>query len=180
MNESRAEHVHESRSRVLPNRDTTGVTASVVTVRMGEIAVVTNGETIRTLLGSCIGVALYDVHRKVGGLAHVVLPSSRGHTGPPGKFVDTAIPELIQRIGQSGGQLTNLTAKVGGGARMFATSVDVAIGEQNLAAIEHELKNRRIPVLGRHCGGQQGRRMLFTPSTGRVRIEIVGSEVVEI
>jgi chemotaxis protein CheD len=151
-----------------------------MTVRMGEIAVAASGETIQTLLGSCIGVVLHDPHRKIGGLAHVVLPSSRGHSGPPGKFVDTAIPELIRRISECGGSSANLTAKIAGGARMFATSADFAIGEQNLASIERELAERRIPVVGRHCGGQQGRRMSFTPGSGCVQIEIVGSNAVEI
>ena len=131
---------------------------------MGEIALATRGETIRTLLGSCIGIALHDPHSRIGGLAHVVLPNSRGHRGPPGKFVDTAIPELIRLIGGCGGKLPNLTAKIAGGARMFATSADIAIGEHNLAAIERELADRRIPILSRHCGGHQGRRMNFTPN----------------
>ena len=32
-------------------------------------------------LGSCVGVALYDPERKVGGLAHIMLPSSNGAGG---------------------------------------------------------------------------------------------------
>ena len=49
-------------------------------VRMGEMQVGGNGDTLRTLLGSCIGLALYDRRRKIGGLAHIVLPESRGKT----------------------------------------------------------------------------------------------------
>jgi len=180
MNESRVEKIRQARHGNLPHRGTAAEAPIVVTVRMSEIAVVANGETIRTLLGSCIGVALYDSDRRVGGLAHVVLPESRGQDGPPGKFADTAIPELIRLVGQSNGRVKNLTVKLAGGARMFATSADIAIGEQNLAAIERELATRNIPVLGRHCGGQQGRRMMFTPRTGRVQIEIVGCDAVEI
>ncbi|TWU04143.1 Chemoreceptor glutamine deamidase CheD [Symmachiella macrocystis] len=180
MNESRIERIPQTRRRHVAGRATSGEAPEVVTVRMSEIAVVTKGETIRTLLGSCVGVALYDPHKKIGGLAHVVLPDSRGQEGLPGKFVDTAIPELIRLICLNNGRLKSLTAKLAGGARMFATSADVAIGEQNLAAIERELESRNIPILGRHCGGQQGRRMMFTPSTSRVQIEIVGCDAVEI
>ena len=45
-------------------------------IPMGEISVARNDGTLRTLLGSCLGVALYDRRLKLGGLAHVVLPWS--------------------------------------------------------------------------------------------------------
>ncbi len=61
-------------------------------IRMGELAVSINDGVLRTLLGSCIGLALYDHTHKVGGLAHIVLPQSRDPGGPAGKFVNTAIP----------------------------------------------------------------------------------------
>ena len=41
-------------------------------IRMGEMSVASDGELLRTLLGSCIGLALYDRRRQVGGLAHIV------------------------------------------------------------------------------------------------------------
>jgi chemotaxis protein CheD len=153
------------------------VTASV---RMGEIAVVSNDEIARALLGSCIAAVLFDSKNKVGSLAHIVLPNSRGHDGPPGKFVDTAIPKMIQLIADHGGQVNRLVAKLSGGSRMLETSSQVAIGEQNLAAIEKELSDRRIPILGRHCGGTRGRRVRFTPQSGRVIIEVIGYDAEEI
>ncbi len=180
MTESRVQRLRARWSETVADQGPSGEASGIVTVRMGEIALATGGETIRTLLGSCIGIALHDSRSKIGGLAHVVLPSSRGHSGPPGKFVDTAIPELIRLLDECGGEWRNLTAKIAGGARMFATSANVAIGEHNLAAIERELADRRIPILSRHCGGKQGRRMNFTPCNGRVSIEIVGSDSVEI
>ena len=50
---------------------------------------------IRTLLGSCAGVILYDRVAKVGGVAHIILPDSRGKADHPGRFADTAIPALL-------------------------------------------------------------------------------------
>lgn len=58
---------------------------------MGEIAVAGNGDVLRTLLGSCLGVALYERRLRVGALGHIVLPDSLGRTEPPGKFADTAV-----------------------------------------------------------------------------------------
>ena len=59
------------------------MTSVAQSIRMGEMAVAINDGVLRTLLGSCIGLVLYDRKRKVGGLAHVVLPESRGETDRP-------------------------------------------------------------------------------------------------
>ncbi len=152
----------------------------VSSLRMGEMDVGTGDTFLKTLLGSCVGLALYDRSAGVGGLAHIVLPASRGHDGPAGKFVDTAIPELIDRIRQIGGQPSRLSAKLAGGASMFDTQSASAIGDQNVEAIREELSGRSIPVAAIHCGGTQGRRMTFWPAIGKVLIEIVGSESIEI
>jgi chemotaxis protein CheD len=149
-------------------------------IRMGEMSVATRGEVLRTLLGSCLGLALYDRDRKIGGLAHIVLPSSRGATDRPGKFVDTAIPKLIEDMQRLAGGELRLAAKLAGGASMFATTVAANIGLQNVEACRRRLGELRIPVLAAHCGGEQGRRMSLYTENGRVVIEIVGQEPIEL
>ena len=47
-------------------------------------------------------------------------------------------------------------------------------------ASEALLRELRIPIVGRHCGGTKGRRMTFDVATGVIQIEIVGVEPVEI
>ena len=149
-------------------------------IRMGQMAVAMNDGAIRTLLGSCIGLALYDRKRKVGGLAHIVLPDSRGKTELPAKFVDTAIPALVHAMEKLAGSGLEMTAKIAGGANMFSMSVTKTIGVQNIEATEQLLEDLRIPIVARHVGGEQGRRMSLDTTTGRVVIEIVGSETFEI
>jgi chemotaxis protein CheD len=149
-------------------------------IRMGELAVLESRGVLRTLLGSCVGIALYDRRRRVGGLAHVVLPESRGNTEFPGKFVDTAIPALIAEMEALIAGPLRLSARIAGGASMFATSGAHRIGDLNIAASETQLKATRIPIVGRNCGGSKGRRMSLDVATGVVRIEIVGCDPVEI
>ena len=150
------------------------------TVRMGEMAVAMNDGVLRTLLGSCIGLALYDRRHKVAGLAHIVLPDSRGKATMPGKFVDTAIPALIRDMEELAGGSLKLTAKIAGGASMFSTSVAKNIGSENIAASENLLRELRIPIVGQHCGGEQGRRMTLDTATGSVLLEIVGTDPIRI
>ena len=54
------------------------------------------------------------------------------------------------------------------------------VGEQNLQAVERVLAAHGIPILGRACGGSQGRRMTVGVATGRVTAETVGGECVEL
>ena len=149
-------------------------------IRMGEMSVAGDGEELRTLLGSCIGLALYDRQRKVGGLAHIVLPSTHGATVLPGKSVDKAIPTLIKDIEQLVGSELKLTAKIAGGASMFSTTVAANIGLRNIEACEQLLGELGIPIVAKHCGGKQGRRMSLNTANGKVVIEIVGQDPIEL
>ena len=47
---------------------------AVIAVAIGQWAVAAAPAKIRTLLGSCVGVVLYDRTAKLGGVAHIVLP----------------------------------------------------------------------------------------------------------
>ena len=79
----------------------------------------------------------------------------------------------------SGLQL-KLTAKMAGGASMFSTTVAANIGLQNIESCEKLLGELGIPILARHCGGEQGRRMSLDTANGKVVIEIVGQDPIEL
>jgi chemotaxis protein CheD len=149
-------------------------------IPIGEIGVARGEGVLRTLLGSCVGLALYDRKRKIGGLAHIVLPQANGTADLPGKYADTAIPETIRRLQElAAGERLSLTAKLAGGANMFATAGAAAtIGQRNIDAVERILGELGIPIVGRHVGGEQGRRMTLDIPTGSVAIDVVGSETV--
>jgi chemotaxis protein CheD len=150
----------------------------IVKVGMGELEVLEGVGLMKTLLGSCIGLVLHDRLKKVGGLAHIVLPTSTGMATAAGKYADTAIPELLRRIERLGGRSRHVVAKLAGGANMFASGNANGIGEQNIAMVESLLKLADISVIGRHCGGQHGRRMAYDVASGQVTVEIVGGQPV--
>jgi chemotaxis protein CheD len=150
------------------------------TIRMGEMSVATGGDELRTLLGSCVGLALHDQRHQVGGLAHIVLPNARGKTDRPGKFVDTAVPVLIDQMQTLVVGKIVLTAKLAGGANMFSTTIAASIGLQNIESCEQVLGELGIPIVAKHCGGEQGRRMLLDTASGKVMIEVVGQDCIEL
>ena len=145
---------------------------------MGELAVARTNGVLRTLLGSCLGLALYDSRLKVAGLGHIVLPASQGRNTTPGKYADTAVPELIRQMqALVSEERLKLRAKIAGGANMFVSADSSnTIGAQNILAVERLLDELRIPIIGRHCGGELGRRMLLDATTGMVTIDVVGAE----
>jgi chemotaxis protein CheD len=147
---------------------------------MGAFGVSQDSGILRTLLGSCVGLVLYERRLKIGGLAHIVLPKAPAvRSDTPGKFVDTAVPALIRKMEALAGVTTlKLSAKLAGGANMFNTTTTKTIGEQNIEATERVLEELRIPVLARHLGGEQGRRMTLDIATGTVTIDVVGAETI--
>ncbi len=147
--------------------------------RMGEyVASATAGDVLVSLgLGSCIGLALIDRRAGVSGLAHVVLP--QGTPGPgdgPGKWANTAVPALIERMEGLGARPFRLEAVLVGGASMFASAAGtLEVGQRNATAVREELKARRIPVRAEETGGSRGRTIRVTVEPGSVTVRAAGA-----
>lgn len=73
-------------------------------VKTGEIKVAEAPDKLTALgLGSCVATTLYDSETQIGALAHVMLPKSRNSDPEkPGKYADTAIKELIEKMEENG------------------------------------------------------------------------------
>ena len=150
----------------------------IVSIPIGRWGVVAAPKQIRTLLGSCAGVVLHDKVGKLGGVAHIVLPDSKGAVDHPGKFADTAIPGLIADLERLMGRSSRgrLTAKVVGGASMFQTGPGLNIGKMNQDAVDQILEGLGIRVLARDVGGAAGRRLTLDVASGIVTIRVPGGE----
>lgn len=146
---------------------------------MGQIIVGRQDDTLSSVLGSCLGVAIYHPRCKAAVLAHVVLAEKAGRSGPPGKFADTAIPEMISLLAAESILQPGLVAKVAGGSNMFgAPTGPMQIGDANAEAVKAALRDKKIRVVGEHLGGNKGRRVVFDCNTGVMTIEIVGQDPV--
>lgn len=144
-------------------------------VAIGQIGVAQGGGVLRTFVGSCVGLVLHARHQRAAGLAHVMLPSSNGRGSPPGKYADTAVIETLRLLREAAGEPTlSCTAKLVGGAAMFAFQSGLPIGEQNVLALEKILLDLGIPITGRLCGGRHGRRLAVDVVTGVVTVETAG------
>ena len=145
-------------------------------VGMGQIALVRSGEAAKAVLGSCIGLALYHPRYSVATVAHIVLAKSEGREGMPGKFADTAIPEMLKMLAGEQVSPHGLVAKLAGGANMFGSNGPIQVGESNHAAVLSLLREAKVRVAGENVGGSKGRRVTFDPKSKEMLIEIAGSE----
>ncbi|RKD24257.1 chemotaxis protein CheD [Ammoniphilus oxalaticus] len=150
---------------------------NVVKVGMADLNVARSPDKIRTIgLGSCVGITLYDHVAKIGGMAHIMLPSaSLVKEGlNPAKFADTAIPVLIDRLVRMGVDRRRLIAKIAGGAQMFpfAGASDIMrIGPRNVEACKQALKNAGIPLHAEDTGGNWGRTLEMDCMTGKLEVK---------
>jgi chemotaxis protein CheD len=119
-------------------------------------------------------LALYHPRLKTGALAHVVLPDSAGRGGSPGKFADTAVPEMLKLLRELGVPTHGLTAKMTGGANMFSGSGPLQIGDANAAAVARVLEGAGIRLAAKEVGGTKGRRVLFDCNGGTMTVECSG------
>lgn len=139
----------------------------------GELVVCRAAVHIRTILGSCIAVCLWDRRRRVGGVNHYLLPRPADGETCDNRFGSVAIPRLIVGVCGAGGAPADLEAAVIGGGRPMAGITIGAAGDANTTVALEMLGARGIPVVRQETGGDHGRKLLFNPHTGELTVRRV-------
>jgi chemotaxis protein CheD len=157
-----------------------------IEVKMGSLHVTdASNAMLTTFVGSCIALCIHDPVKKIGGLAHIMLPDSQGKSPPEhdyqAKYGDHALNILIDEMIGRGANLTRVASKIAGGARMFSNEnkredAFFDIGQRNLQQIKLLLESRKIPVLGQDVGSAQGRWVRLDVNTGQVIVRKKGSK----
>ena len=127
-------------------------------------------------LGSCVGICIYDHLRRVGGLAHILLPEAFDKTNNKDvwKFADTAIVAMVAVMERKGCLRSHMVAKIAGGANMFTFSKGgITIGERNVEVVKKELQKLNIRIVGEDTGANYGRTVEFNPGDGVVKVKTV-------
>ena len=143
-------------------------------VGMGDIVLLRQGETARSVVGSCAGLMICHRRLNIAAVAHIVLPEAAGRPGAPGKFADTAIPYMVDLLRKEGAERTSLVAKVAGGAQMFGVSGPLQIGDANIHAVAAILSDLGVPLQARSADGTKGRKLTFRCDNGEILVEVAG------
>jgi len=151
---------------------------SIVVVGMADYKIARPPDQLMTAgLGSCIGLCVYDPHARIGGMAHVMLPTSEGMSGSNlMKYADTCVKLMMDELARQGVSKTRLKAKMAGGAQMFTfagKNPTMRIGERNAEAVSEQLRKYGIPLLGSDVGGNAGRTITFDVGSGDLHIRTI-------
>ena len=149
-------------------------------MKVADFAVGKGGGVLSTIgLGSCVAIVIYDKQTRVGGMAHVLLPSeglSRDKDNRA-KFPGTAVPLLLEEMKKLGAR-GPYTAKIAGGSSMFGAllpSGGINMGERNVLSSRQALSEAGIPLAAQDVGGDYGRSVYFHLDDGRMLVRSLKS-----
>jgi chemotaxis protein CheD len=135
----------------------------VVWVNIGDVKTTSTGQTLKTNLGSCVGIGLLWGQRRLYGLAHCLLPAAPPQqTVRTGKYVDHALALLVEEMAITRSKTAEVQAIVCGGASIvkFQSAIKHwTIGVDNVAAALKHLAEMKISILYQDTGDHYARQM---------------------
>jgi len=145
----------------------------------GEFFVGDASHRIRTVLGSCVSVTLWNPIEKVGAMSHFLLAtrsagaglSAGSLRGMDGRYGDEALQLMLHELRRRGTQPALCQAKIFGGGDMFPrrrVRGALAIGRRNGEAARQLLQARGIEVISESLFGEGHRQIAFDVNTGHV------------
>jgi chemotaxis protein CheD len=152
-------------------------------VQPGESCLVNGPAVLRTVLGSCVGIAFLAPRLGAGALCHPMLPNS-----PPGggrqrnlaagrRYVDFAIRDLAEQFDALGARRCEVQVKLFGGADVL-TVVNAGsrptVGRLNCETALRELRDLGFEVVASSLGGTAGMNIQFNTGTGEVLLKRLG------
>ncbi|MDD4526746.1 MAG: chemotaxis protein CheD [Candidatus Margulisbacteria bacterium] len=126
-------------------------------------------------LGACVALAIYDSTTYLGGLIHIVMPSSdvQSKNEYPIRFADTGIPLFLKEFMQQGGNFAACKIVISGGASMPSNSM-FNIGDQNVVAVKKALSKFNLSVSSEDVGGNNGRTLNINIKKGIITSKVFG------
>lgn len=146
-----------------------------ITIYIGGYYVAKEPAVIKTVLGSCISVCLFDNKNKFGGMNHFMLPEMREGENPEDDYNNTrygiyAMEVLINEIIKLGGKKENLTAKIFGGGHVLSTMTSniLQVPDKNIRFAKKFLYDEKIPIVSEDIGGMWPRKVFFFNTENKV------------
>jgi chemotaxis protein CheD len=157
-------------------------------VGMGELVVSKDPSDVLACigLGSCIAMCIWDPVARLGGVAHMLLPTNRSSAeklGSPAKYITNGVPNLINRMIKNGSSQHNLIVKITGGARILVIPGEnhiLDIGQRNIIEVRAVMKRENVPILSEDVGGTSGRSLQLFLDTGKILVRSLAGRTIEL
>jgi chemotaxis protein CheD len=151
-----------------------------VYLQPGESRLVREPAILRTLLGSCVGIAFRVPRLGLGALCHPMLPRYPARPGAElgraagRRYVDFAIRDLAQQFDGLGARRDEIEVKIFGGGDVLPMVNNAArptVGRLNIEVAMKVLAEEGFNVVASSLGGKRGVNIYFNTQTGEVLLQ---------
>ena len=135
---------------------------------------------LKMILGSCVGVFLWDPVLGISGATHYMLPRHQSGQPTP-RYGDVALRALLGKFLELGSSRRNIQAKVFGGASIMVALREMNlnhaghVGARNIEVAMEMLTAASVSIVERNVGGTRGRKVSMASDTGQITLEFVSS-----
>ncbi|MBF0571481.1 MAG: chemotaxis protein CheD [Candidatus Omnitrophica bacterium] len=146
------------------------VCPKTIDVATGEIVVSKSGDILRSsAIGSCVVVCAYCRQKRVGGLAHIMLPGYCPHDRIIDKtnYAENAIEELLCQMNRFQADMEHLDVCLVGAANVLKRPEDT-VAYHNIDSVTDILRKKRINVQAQSVGGTNRRSATLDTAKGCV------------
>jgi chemotaxis protein CheD len=157
-------------------QDNDGSELPEVYLQPGDSHLATEPSVLRTLLGSCVGVAFWVPGWDIGALCHPMLPRipvrATALTSPAScRYVDFAIQDMARRLDALGVPRDEVQVKLFGGAdvlHVLSQSSRPTVGQMNQDVANQAIAKEGFRLVASRLGGNHGIHITFHTVTGEV------------
>ena len=128
---------------------------------------------IKTILGSCVSITLWQPQRRIGAMSHFVLAGRTRAAGDEldARYADEALELMLRELKNEKVAASTCEAKLFGGGNMFPQQVrdeNAGVGHKNGEAARELLRERHIPIVAESLFGVGHRQLIFDVKSGAV------------
>lgn len=156
-----------------------------VSLMPGELYIAKQPTVIKTILGSCVSVILYNKHNKITAISHAQLPydkinhkcidncpikcNTKVSEENRFKYVTCSTEYMLDKFSSLGIRHNEINAKLFGGASvLFAHTNRKTIGMQNIETAYEMIRKFKLRLINKDTGGENGRTIYLHTETFEV------------
>ncbi|WP_420264409.1 chemotaxis protein CheD [Candidatus Magnetominusculus dajiuhuensis] len=158
----------------------------LVFLKPGEVYITGKPALVKTVLGSCVSITMFEPMRRTAAICHGMLPDcvgeGCGECPEKLKYVTCSIKYILNKMRDRGVNARDIEVKAfGGGDVLTYKNYDAkaTVGRQNIDAALEILGALGLKPKTSDLGGDRGRKIFFNTQTGEVLLRKLRKTAVE-